>query len=563
MIADWIKNSSPEDIANGIKLVAGAILAFKFTAFVGKGVIACIDFLSKLSLIAAGAEGGMSFEGIGAALTSIATGLALVAGAAADVGAAFEVKRLKDIKDAQESLPTTASDLNGVAHEMNWLEQQMKKVYEYFHPGETLGDYMVVPSDYEKLSNMTVHLDLMGQELENNGQLSEEMAGKIDSAYDILGDNLESVENLTDDQVQAFSELYKEVENYYNQCADSASATEGIDSVSKSFEDMKGSLPTEEDGKTGIKPFAQGVTTGVGEAIKNDTSVKESGKYLTQGLKQGAQEEIEADPPGNWFEGIITSVKEFFGIASPSTVFDEMGQYLVQGLQQGVQTLLPTFLEYLKTSLTELLTMFKTTWTELLKNSTEAWTNIKNNITTKFKELKDKMKELGDAMKENLGNLVTSISSLFDKLKNKVSSVVESIKSTISGLVDAVRNAVESIKSALSSISSMVSSAASGVMSRVGSIASSIRVPHLAQGAVIPTNNEFLAVLGDQKKGMNVETPLETMVEAFNKALDARGGNSNNQPIVLQLDGEVLAQAVWDEEEKRYKQRGDWEPLYG
>ena len=40
-------------------------------------------------------------------------------------------------------------------------------------------------------------------------------------------------------------------------------------------------------------------------------------------------------------------------------------------------------------------------------------------------------------------------------------------------------------------------------------------VQHLAQGAVIPPNNEFMAVLGDQKKGVNIESPLSTIVDAF------------------------------------------------
>ena len=50
-----------------------------------------------------------------------------------------------------------------------------------------------------------------------------------------------------------------------------------------------------------------------------------------------------------------------------------------------------------------------------------------------------------------------------------------------------------------------------------------VSIPRLAAGAVIPANKEFLAVLGDQKHGVNIETPLETMLEAFNTALDSRG----------------------------------------
>ena len=32
-------------------------------------------------------------------------------------------------------------------------------------------------------------------------------------------------------------------------------------------------------------------------------------------------------------------------------------------------------------------------------------------------------------------------------------------------------------------------------------------IPHLARGAVIPPNREFLAVLGDQRQGTNIEAP--------------------------------------------------------
>lgn len=34
-----------------------------------------------------------------------------------------------------------------------------------------------------------------------------------------------------------------------------------------------------------------------------------------------------------------------------------------------------------------------------------------------------------------------------------------------------------------------------------------LRLPYLASGAVIPPRSEFLAVLGDQKHGNNIETP--------------------------------------------------------
>lgn len=40
------------------------------------------------------------------------------------------------------------------------------------------------------------------------------------------------------------------------------------------------------------------------------------------------------------------------------------------------------------------------------------------------------------------------------------------------------------------------------------------RIPYLAQGAVLPANKPFLAVVGDQKHGTNVEAPLATIQQA-------------------------------------------------
>lgn len=65
------------------------------------------------------------------------------------------------------------------------------------------------------------------------------------------------------------------------------------------------------------------------------------------------------------------------------------------------------------------------------------------------------------------------------------------------------------------------------------------RIPRLAQGAVIPPNREFMAVLGDQKSGTNIETPLATMIDAFRQALTE--GGYGDAVVNLFLDGEKVA----------------------
>jgi len=52
-------------------------------------------------------------------------------------------------------------------------------------------------------------------------------------------------------------------------------------------------------------------------------------------------------------------------------------------------------------------------------------------------------------------------------------------------------------------------------------------IPYLANGAVIPANHEFLAVLGDQKSGTNIEAPLSTIQDAMRSVMDERSGNAD------------------------------------
>lgn len=79
------------------------------------------------------------------------------------------------------------------------------------------------------------------------------------------------------------------------------------------------------------------------------------------------------------------------------------------------------------------------------------------------------------------------------------------------------------------------------------------KIPKLAQGAVIPPNREFLAVLGDQKHGTNIEAPLDTIVQAFNMALSQNGRSSASfggrieVPVII--NGREIARAVRDAEE--------------
>lgn len=73
-----------------------------------------------------------------------------------------------------------------------------------------------------------------------------------------------------------------------------------------------------------------------------------------------------------------------------------------------------------------------------------------------------------------------------------------------------------------------------------------LKIPRLAQGAVIPPNRQFLAMLGDQKSGTNIEAPLETIKQAMREVVGQRG-NGGTTTVNLTLNGRQLAQAVIQE----------------
>ena len=78
------------------------------------------------------------------------------------------------------------------------------------------------------------------------------------------------------------------------------------------------------------------------------------------------------------------------------------------------------------------------------------------------------------------------------------------------------------------------------------------QIPHLARGAVIPPNREFLAVLGDQKRGTNIEAPLDTIKQAVAEVLAqvniGSGGYNGRIEVPVIIDGREVARAVREAE---------------
>lgn len=120
-------------------------------------------------------------------------------------------------------------------------------------------------------------------------------------------------------------------------------------------------------------------------------------------------------------------------------------------------------------------------------------------------------------------------------LESAINSVIRTIenlaKSSLNSISSYINNFSSNLKSQVSGLGITDDTTISGVISILGT--KEIKLPMLADGAVIPANNPFLAILGDQKSGMNVETPIyninQAAYEGVLRAADQLGGNSNQQ----------------------------------
>ena len=318
---------------------------------------------------------------------------------------------------------------------------------------------------------------------------------------------------------------------------------------------------------------------------------------------------------GKWIEKNILSpfVKGFgkaFGIkGSSSEIMKTIGTTIMKGFEaglklawKGIKAFIKALPGAIKTIFSGLKSFFRELWSGIksifsnvgsfFSNAfSDAWKNIKSifslsTVKTFFNAVLDGIKSVfmgksgkggiikilkdafTDAWKAIKG-VFSKGGELFEGIKNGVADTFSSVvKSLLKGINSVIKVPFEKINDILEDLKDVKIPLPKPLkdikpFTFVKTIpVPQIDIPGLAQGAVIPPNREFLAMLGDQKQGTNIETPLDTMIQAFNTALAQNNGATSHEDIVLRLDGRDIAKAVWDEDTKKYKQTGAFMPRY-
>ena len=176
-------------------------------------------------------------------------------------------------------------------------------------------------------------------------------------------------------------------------------------------------------------------------------------------------------------------------------------------------------------------------------------------VVTAVLALTGNLTEFARNFKENiLGGIIQFIKGVFTgDWKSAWEGVKKVFKGILNGVVIIAESAVNAIIKGLNWLICKINTIKFTVPSWVPGVGgksigghlsslSEVRIPRLATGAVIPPNKEFLAVLGDQKNGTNIEAPLATLVDAFKQAMAESGGGATT--VVIQLDGKEIARST-------------------
>lgn len=256
---------------------------------------------------------------------------------------------------------------------------------------------------------------------------------------------------------------------------------------------------------------------------------------------------------GEFFTGLADGISETF-----SSLTSKISEYKeeIETVIDFFGKIISIFWNKIKSIVSFIVDVFKDSGSSIIKlilniisalgNFIDVWKNIIGAIVSIFK---------GDfeSAKEYFSNALSSFVNLWIGIANAIINVINLLWS---GIFNAFKSGVNFVGGIISTIAGWFGAdwdlhwdAQAPLIPEIPKY-----IPKLARGAVIPPNREFLAVLGDQKEGTNIEAPLQTIVDAFNIALDSRG--TNEEPIIIELNGRELGRAVLEEGDRERRRIG-------
>ena len=183
---------------------------------------------------------------------------------------------------------------------------------------------------------------------------------------------------------------------------------------------------------------------------------------------------------------------------------------------------------------------------EIWNNIQSNWQNFWSNVFSKFNTMKANLSQAWNSLWTGMRDKVGAIwSGIVEKVRGGANSVLGFINGLISKVVNGINGMIDALNSLSFDVPEWLGGGTFGFS--IGHI-NAPQIPYRAQGAVIPPNREFLAVLGDQSSGTNIEAPLSTIEQAVANVLENQlaGQMAGFEAVVAAL--REVRQAIYDTE---------------
>ena len=192
-------------------------------------------------------------------------------------------------------------------------------------------------------------------------------------------------------------------------------------------------------------------------------------------------------------------------------------------------------------------------WEDITQGWNDFWANIGTALDSAAADIQQGWNDAWTAVSD-------FVSDIWEGITDTIETAINGIIDLVNGMISAIVGGVNGVIGVLNGFGFDVPEWAQDKLGveRVGFNIDPItapQIPYLAQGAVIPANHEFLAVLGDQTNGTNIEAPLATIQQALAEVMEAYTGQ---QDITIRFAGDLaqLARVLKPYIDKEENRRG-------
>lgn len=429
--------------------------------------------------------------------------------------------------------------------------------------------------------------------IENKEKIKTALENTIRPISEIIGSIKDSVE-------QIFSKIQETYDRYvepaFSKFKNSASKTfstflnaynkyiaPALSYISKGFKELMEKY---------ITPMAKKVTEAVGKVID---AIAEVWNFISPFFNWiisivlkviGEKLKVLWDTVKGVFAGISTIISGFANILGGladfvAGVFSGNWKKAWNGIKNIFSGALNLIKGTAKTAMAGLSAPFRAAW-EAIKSTfggIGGW--FKNKFSAAWKGIKSAFNNTGKFFSDVWGGIKDAFGNVTGWFKEKFSKAWQAVKDVFcaggkvfsgikQGITDVFKTVVNGLISGINKIITIPFKAINGMLNKirnagVGKIKpfkglwgenplTIPQIPKLANGAVIKPSSPFLAMLGDQKHGTNIEAPLDTIKQAVREVRNEQGDNLDNVQInvyVQQNDKGVFE--VVRTQAKRYK----------